>query len=123
MPELCRHSLSLIGNRFHAHAKGSGRPHTMTLGHKSVNGVIALVSRRPMRQNHLEAVPAPVRRPTAMRFEECAMAVISDVARVAGVSKATASRALTGRGYVAEPTRDRVLRAAASLGYVASTAA
>ncbi len=51
------------------------------------------------------------------------MAGIADVARTAGVSKATASRALTGTGYVSHKTRDRVLDAAASLGYVPSTAA
>jgi len=49
------------------------------------------------------------------------MAGIAEVARRAGVSKATASRALTGRGYVAEDTRARVQSAAAALGYVAST--
>jgi DNA-binding LacI/PurR family transcriptional regulator len=46
---------------------------------------------------------------------------IADVARLAGVSKATASRALSGRGYVAEATRLRVVEAAASIGFVAST--
>jgi DNA-binding LacI/PurR family transcriptional regulator len=46
---------------------------------------------------------------------------IADVARLAGVSKATASRALSGRGYVAEETRQRVVEAAASIGFVAST--
>ncbi|MEU1971055.1 LacI family DNA-binding transcriptional regulator [Microbacterium sp. NPDC019599] len=51
------------------------------------------------------------------------MAGIADVARAAGVSKATASRALTGSGYVSEPTKARVQEAAAKLGYVASTAA
>jgi DNA-binding LacI/PurR family transcriptional regulator len=48
------------------------------------------------------------------------MAAIGDVARLAGVSKATASRALSGRGYVAEETRQRVEAAAAKIGYIAS---
>ncbi|WP_127792371.1 LacI family DNA-binding transcriptional regulator [Agromyces sp. LHK192] len=48
------------------------------------------------------------------------MAAISDVARLAGVSKATASRALSGRGHVAPATRLRVEQAAAQIGYVAS---
>ena len=49
------------------------------------------------------------------------MAGISDVARLAAVSKATASRALTGNGYVAPDTRARVRAAADELGYSAST--
>ncbi|WP_173922998.1 LacI family DNA-binding transcriptional regulator [Agromyces sp. Marseille-P2726] len=48
------------------------------------------------------------------------MAAIGDVARLAGVSKATASRALSGRGYVAVETRRRVEAAAAEIGYIAS---
>lgn len=48
---------------------------------------------------------------------------IDDVAQLAGVSKATVSRALSGRGYVAPPTRLRVAEAAASLGYVVSSSA
>lgn len=48
------------------------------------------------------------------------MAAIGDVARLAGVSKATASRALSGRGYVADETRRRVQAAAAQIGYIAS---
>ncbi len=48
------------------------------------------------------------------------MSGISDVAPNAGVSKSTASRALTGGGYVSEPTRERVLAAARRIGYVAS---
>lgn len=51
------------------------------------------------------------------------MSGIADVARLAGVSKSTASRALTGSGYVAESTRSLVLEAAGSLRYVASTSA
>ncbi|UOE43992.1 LacI family DNA-binding transcriptional regulator [Agromyces larvae] len=48
------------------------------------------------------------------------MAAIGDVARLAGVSKATASRALSGKGHVADSTRRRVERAAAEIGYIAS---
>jgi DNA-binding LacI/PurR family transcriptional regulator len=48
------------------------------------------------------------------------MAAIGDVARLAGVSKATASRALSGRGSVADDTRRRVEAAAASIGFIAS---
>lgn len=48
------------------------------------------------------------------------MAAIGDVARLAGVSKATASRALSGRGSVAVETRRRVEAAAASIGFIAS---
>ena len=48
------------------------------------------------------------------------MSAIADVARLAGVSKATASRALSGRGYVSDDTRARVTSAAADLGYIAS---
>ncbi len=49
------------------------------------------------------------------------MSGIADVARRAGVSKSTASRALTGSGYVSAATRQRVREAADALGYVAST--
>ncbi|MET0861373.1 MAG: LacI family DNA-binding transcriptional regulator [Microbacterium sp.] len=49
------------------------------------------------------------------------MSGISDVARLAGVSKSTASRALSGSGYVSEKTRAKVQKVAASLGYVPST--
>ncbi|MGK3951309.1 LacI family DNA-binding transcriptional regulator [Microbacterium sp. I2] len=51
------------------------------------------------------------------------MAGIADVARLAGVSKSTASRALTGAGYVSQATRSRVQDAAAALGYVPTTSA
>jgi LacI family transcriptional regulator, repressor for deo operon, udp, cdd, tsx, nupC, and nupG len=51
------------------------------------------------------------------------MAKIDDVARLAGVSTATVSRALRGLPVVAEETRIRVANAAAALGYVASPSA
>ncbi|MCL1871687.1 MAG: LacI family transcriptional regulator [Promicromonosporaceae bacterium] len=48
---------------------------------------------------------------------------IEDVARAAGVSTATVSRALRGLPTVREETRARVLRAAAALNYVPSPSA
>lgn len=51
------------------------------------------------------------------------MASIDDVARAAGVSTATVSRAISGRGAVSDATRDKVRTAAAELGYVASATA
>jgi DNA-binding LacI/PurR family transcriptional regulator len=53
------------------------------------------------------SVPSPRRRVT-----------IKEVAEAAGVSRSTASRALTGRGYTADIVRDRVRQAASGLGYV-----
>jgi DNA-binding LacI/PurR family transcriptional regulator len=55
--------------------------------------------------------------------EGVAVSVIADVARLAGVSKSTASRALSGHGYVSEGTRARVVHAASEIGYVASSTA
>ena len=49
------------------------------------------------------------------------VSAIADVARLAGVSKSTASRALSGRGYVSVATRARVENAAAAIGYVVSS--
>jgi DNA-binding LacI/PurR family transcriptional regulator len=51
------------------------------------------------------------------------MSTIADVAARAGVSKATASRALTGRGYVSDATRQQVQDAARELSYVAHSSA
>ncbi|WP_309129735.1 LacI family DNA-binding transcriptional regulator [Microbacterium sp.] len=48
---------------------------------------------------------------------------ISDVAAAAGVSRATATRALKGEGRFAEETRERILEIAERLGYVRNTAA
>src|SRR5215218_8717908 len=49
---------------------------------------------------------------------EVSVATIHDVARQAGLSVATVSRALSGRGYVSERSKVRVLSAVAALGYV-----
>jgi DNA-binding LacI/PurR family transcriptional regulator len=51
------------------------------------------------------------------------MSILADVARLAGVSKSTASRSLSGRGYVSDETRQRVEAAAAELGFVVSSTA
>ncbi|MCE7481664.1 LacI family transcriptional regulator [Microbacterium profundi] len=51
------------------------------------------------------------------------MSTIADVAARAGVSKATASRALSGRGYVSAETRALVSQAASELSYVAHSSA
>lgn len=57
------------------------------------------------------------------RWEDERVSGIAEVARLAGVSKSTASRALSGGGYVADETRRRVRDAAESLGYVPTTSA
>ena len=51
------------------------------------------------------------------------MSGIADVARIAGVSKSTVSRALSGSGYVSAETRERVKQVADELGFVASSTA
>ncbi len=51
------------------------------------------------------------------------MVSIDEVARLAGVSTATVSRALSGRGQVSAASRKRVQQAAEALGYVVSSRA
>lgn len=51
------------------------------------------------------------------------MSTIADVAARAGVSKATASRALSGRGYVSATTRRKVEKAAQELAYIGHASA
>lgn len=51
------------------------------------------------------------------------MVSIDEVAQLAGVSTATVSRALSGRGYVSAASRERVHVAAQKLGYVVSSRA
>lgn len=48
------------------------------------------------------------------------MVTIFDVAKAAGVSKSTASRAISGQGYVSQASKSKVLTAAAKLGYTPS---
>lgn len=49
------------------------------------------------------------------------MAGIEEVAKLAGVSTATVSRALSGRGHVSAAAKEKVEQAAATLGYVVSS--
>ena len=48
---------------------------------------------------------------------------LADIAREAGTSASTASRALSGRGYVSDAVRDRLLAVADRLGYVPNASA
>ena len=51
------------------------------------------------------------------RFENRTL-TLRDVSEASGVSEMTVSRVLRGRGDVSQATREKVLRAAKSLGYV-----
>jgi LacI family transcriptional regulator len=48
---------------------------------------------------------------------------LADIAREAGTSASTASRALSGRGYVSDSVRDRLVAVAERLGYVPNASA
>jgi LacI family transcriptional regulator, galactose operon repressor len=50
-------------------------------------------------------------------------ATLADIAREAGTSASTASRALSGRGYVSDQVRERLLAVADRLGYVPNASA
>jgi LacI family transcriptional regulator, repressor for deo operon, udp, cdd, tsx, nupC, and nupG len=58
-----------------------------------------------------------------MNNEPSPKATIDDVARAAGVSTATVSRALRNHPHVAEPTRRRVIETAERMRYVANASA
>ena len=51
------------------------------------------------------------------------LVTLADVARAAGTSASTASRALNGRGYVSAPARARLIAVAAELGYIPNASA
>src|ERR1700735_4269452 len=67
----------------------------------------ATVARKGVRRRG-EAASSPVSRSPV---------TITDVARLAGVSPGTASKALNGRGGISADTADRVRQAADRLGY------
>ncbi|MCZ8074485.1 MAG: LacI family DNA-binding transcriptional regulator, partial [Paucibacter sp.] len=68
---------------------------------------------------------APAVSPAAAAAEptQAGRITVSDIAARAGVSVMTVSRALSGKGYVAEATRERVLAMAQAMGYVANLGA
>jgi LacI family transcriptional regulator len=55
--------------------------------------------------------------------EQVRPVTLADIAREAGTSASTASRALSGRGYVSDSARDRLLAVAERLGYVPNASA
>jgi DNA-binding LacI/PurR family transcriptional regulator len=67
----------------------------------------------PVTPDDAASGPADARRPPGM----------TDVARLAGVSQKTVSRVVNNERYVSEEAREKVLRAAAELGFRPNTAA
>jgi LacI family transcriptional regulator len=71
----------------------------------------------------LVSAPAPRQGEEAPRVRIVQPVTLADLAREAGTSASTASRALSGRGYVSAEARDRLLAAADRLGYVPNASA
>ena len=57
------------------------------------------------------------------RKEPCAVATIKDVAKKCGYSVCTVSRALSGKGYLKEETKQKIMEAVEELGYRPSSLA
>jgi LacI family transcriptional regulator len=64
-----------------------------------------------------------VTHPIELELPVARAVTLADIAREAGTSASTASRALSGRGYVSPEARDRLLEAAERLGYVPNASA
>src|SRR5215469_1739055 len=79
---------------------------------------LAAGGRKPLHHAEENAVTV-----TGSRTIPAAPPTLADVAELAGVSSATASRVLTGSARVSPQTRDRVEQAMARLGYVRNRAA
>ena len=80
---------------------------------RSVNGITERGSLRPFSL----AQAGPVQYTAARREEGKMMTTMLEVAKRAGVSKATVSRVLSGNGYTSQETRDRVFQAIEESGY------
>src|SRR4051812_20318568 len=97
---------------------------TIAVGHNCINPAIVVAMSEPLTAGCAGNGSTFAAGPSSDAVsEEGPMAGIADVARLAGVSKSTASRALTGSGYVSDETRLRVQDVAASLGYTPTTSA
>ena len=80
---------------------------------RSVNGITERGGLRPFSL----AQAGPVQYTAARREEGKMMTTMLEVAKRAGVSKATVSRVLSGNGYTSQETRDRVFQAIEESGY------
>lgn len=80
---------------------------------RSVNGITERGGLRPFSL----AQACPVQYTAARREEGKMMTTMLEVAKRAGVSKATVSRVLSGNGYTSQETRDRVFQAIEESGY------